>query len=35
MLKNKEFWIGVAVAYALAVFLPPQRLLGTFRKRAA
>jgi hypothetical protein len=26
MLTHRNFWVGFAAAYILAVFLPPQRL---------
>jgi hypothetical protein len=28
MLSNKLFWVGFLAAYALAIMLPPQRLLS-------
>jgi hypothetical protein len=28
VLKRKDFWVGFLVAYVLAVFLPPSKLLG-------
>lgn len=34
MLTNKTFWIGALLAYGLAVFLPPQKLLGMKRRSA-
>lgn len=32
MLKSKQFWIGFALAYALAIVLPPTKLLSLGRK---
>lgn len=28
MLSDKKFWIGAALAYALAIVLPPTKLLS-------
>lgn len=28
MFKNKNFWYGFLIAYFIAVFLPPSKLLG-------
>lgn len=33
MLKDKKFWVGFLVAYALAVVLPPQRVLGGMKRK--
>lgn len=30
MFGDKKFWIGFALAYLLAVVLPPQKLMGSF-----
>jgi hypothetical protein len=32
VLKDKKFWVGFLVAYALAVVLPPSRLLARGKK---
>lgn len=32
MLTSKAFWIGFMVAYVLAVFLPPTKLMGKKKK---
>ena len=28
MLKDKNFWYGFLIAYVVAIFLPPQKLMG-------
>lgn len=33
MLKDKKFWAGFLVAYLVAIFLPPQRVLSMGRKK--
>jgi hypothetical protein len=32
MMKSKAFWIGAGLAYALAIVLPPTKLLSLGRK---
>lgn len=32
MLKDKRFWIGFALAYALALVVPPTRLISMGKK---
>ncbi len=32
MLKDKRFWLGFFLAYGIAVFVPPTRLLSMGRK---
>lgn len=32
MMKDKRFWIGFLLAYALAIVLPPTKLLSMGRK---
>lgn len=32
MLSNKNFWLGFLAAYALAIFLPPTRILSMGKK---
>lgn len=34
MLSDKRFWIGFALAYLLAIVLPPQKLMGSFGKKS-
>jgi hypothetical protein len=32
VLTDKKFWIGFLLAYGLAVFLPPSKLMGGMGK---
>ena len=33
MLKSKPFWVGFLLAYALAIVLPPTRLLAAGKRK--
>jgi hypothetical protein len=33
MLKNKNFWYGFLIAYVVAIFLPPSKIMGSRGKK--